>query len=142
MNFIHAQNGVDTNGKKHGAWQVTVQGAVVFEGNYNHGLKEGEFKTYNHDSHKLENWNNFSNDKFHGLQKKYEGGILLWEANYTNGIKVGIETQYHANGNKKAELTYSSTGELEGNISVYDENGNRLAQEITSGTSQRTISTN
>ena len=139
--FIYSQNGVDSNGKKHGSWEVKVQGKTAFQGNYNHGLKSGIFKTYYHNSGGLQNENYFVNDKLHGLQKAYsQTGVLLWSANYSNGVKVGKETKYYPNGNIKAELNYASSGELEGNIVVYDEQGNVLDQKISAGSSQRTIS--
>jgi len=129
---IHSQNGVDANGKKHGPWQVTVQGIKVFEGYYNSGIRDGEFKTYYHGSGKLENHNNFSNNKLNGIQRAYsETGVLLWKATYTNGIKTGIETKYYENGNKKAELTYNSLGKLIGDIKTYNEDGSEINIKIT-----------
>ena len=139
FSFVYSQNGVDNQGRKHGPWQVNIQNVKVFEGTYNHGLREGVFKTYYAETGNIENWNNFKNNKFHGIQKVFsENTILLWKANYVNGIKTGIETKYYTNGNKKAELTYNSLGELVGNIKVFDESGNKLDMEITAKESKRT----
>ncbi len=136
-----AQNGVDSQGKKHGPWKVTIQGVKAFEGNFNHGLKEGSFKTYYPGSGKLQNSNNFKSDKMNGIQKAFaENGNLLWESTYANGVKIGKEIKYHINGKKKAELNYNNSGELIGNAVVYDEQGNKLDQQITVGSSNKTIS--
>lgn len=139
--LANSQNGVDSNGKKHGLWEVKVEGKIVFQGSFNHGLRDGNFKTYYHTSGGIQNENKFVNDKLDGLQKSYsKTGVLLWSANFSNGVKVGKETRYYSNGNIKSELNYTSNGELEGNIIVYDEQGNVLNQEISAGSSQRTIS--
>lgn len=138
--LLYSQNGLDSNGKKNGVWEVKVQGKIAFKGVYNHGLREGKFRTYYLESGELQFDNSFVNDKLQGIQKAYsKSGILLWVANYTNGIKTGKETKYYPNGSIKAELNYTDEGELEGNIKVYDEQGNLLKQNIISKPSERTI---
>lgn len=121
--FSNAQSH-DKNGKIHGKWKFYNEESkqLIFEGYYNHGIKEGVFISY-HSNNKIKDENLFKNNLFNGLQKTYdEKGVLIWTCNYAKGIKHGIETYYYSNGKLKATINYSK-GVIDGMQKHYSVDG-------------------
>ncbi len=118
---------LDNEGRKHGTCKFydTDKKRIVFEGEYYHGQKHGQFVSF-YKSGRIDNSNYFQNNLMHGRQEKYnENGILLWSCSYDEGKKNGLEKSYYPNGKIKSIITYKN-GKLSGKQQYYKEDGNQI----------------
>jgi len=130
-------NQFDDAGRKTGYWQIKgnmqdkpgyAPDAMVEEGAYANGKKEGKWKRY-YPNGKLKSEINYTNDKPNGLYKVYyENGNLEEEANFTSspasiGRQTGSFKRFHSNGTIHQEFFFADNGMKTGEQKVYHENG-------------------
>lgn len=132
---------------KHGPYQkFTLDGALVEEGEYVNGQINGERKKYSegklvsietikdglfhgpYQSFYPEGGPNssgtYENDQMVGIWKRYyRNGQLLEEVTFENNLENGPFKEYYDNGNIKAEGTYKNGDQEDGELLLYNEQG-------------------
>lgn len=121
--FLFAQvNQKDANGKKHGRWIGNYPNSTAksYEGDFNHGKREGIFRFY-HKSGKLKAAMLFSKNGSHArAELYYEDGTLIAKGNYINEQKDSVWTYF--GGSKRVRKTESwKNGKLDGPTVVFFE---------------------
>jgi antitoxin component YwqK of YwqJK toxin-antitoxin module len=119
-------NKFDSNGNKHGLWQEQ-EGASRTEGTYDHGKKEGCWKTF------------FNNGQINLLEEYHEGkrsgiflelsnsGTLRKQIQYKDGAYHGTYRQFNSAGRPEQETGYRN-GQLSGPKKIYYANGKLLEE--------------
>ncbi len=102
-------NRYDANNMPHGKWKWFYDDETLkSEGNYNHGLKNGYFKEYDHEGNLLS-------------AKKFVNGEEMEKAEEL--VKLDVRKEYYPNGSIKTMATYSEDGVPEGIRREYDPDG-------------------
>ncbi|MCU0438401.1 MAG: hypothetical protein MUC49_10810 [Raineya sp.] len=122
-------------GVKHGRWEkfgndVLDRDFIMTEKvKYNRGfLKDSKVQYYDEQRKKLKEVIPIKDGKEDGVYYLYHpNGNLAIKGSYQNGIKVGLWVEYHTNGKRKKEITYSKNWYDKNaeppQIREYDENG-------------------
>lgn len=95
--------------KKDSTWNYyNEQGILVLTENYSLGLKNGEFKVFNHFG-QLNLHENYINDKKSGLSSEYyETGELFRQIDFENGKRLGKFKVFYPNGKLLLEGKYKN----------------------------------
>ncbi len=102
-------NRYDANHQPDGKWMwFYPDGKVRLVGFFNHGLKNGYFKTYD------ENGNLVSTEKYVNGEKEKKAEALS---------QLEVRTEYYPDGKVKIQATYNKKGRPEGVMRRYDEQG-------------------
>lgn len=95
---------------------------VSSEGNYEHGVPSGYWKTY-YPSGRLLREGNYAHGKLSGYWKfYYQNGLIQEEGNYQNNVKSGNWIYYHNNGQVASEGNYAN-GAQQGEWRYYNMDG-------------------
>lgn len=112
-----------------GAWhadEAYTNTSRVFEGNYNHGLKQNNWIKFHPNSEKALDLK-FEKDRFTGAFKSYYlSGEIESEGTFNRSISEKIEDfkMYYPLGGMMADFQYDENGLRDGNQLVYHDNGN------------------
>lgn len=138
--FYFAQNKRDAAGKRTGKWVFTGADvpnsgadskAIVEEGYYLNGRKEGEWIKYYNDGKTTKLKGVYVNNRPQGDYRRfYQSEILKEKGSFSRSKYKGDLERYHANGKLAYKGTYNNSGEETGLVQYYHENGN-LALEYT-----------
>ncbi len=87
------------------------------------GMFEGKYQKFNEQG-KLTNEGQYVNNEMSGIWKKwFDSGTLAEEVTFAANLENGPFKEYHENGKLKAEGNYLEGDNEQGELKIYDENG-------------------
>lgn len=121
---IVLEKGTYKNGKQSGKRYLFFEdGKIKTEENYSEGNFEGPFKEYFKNGN-LYQEGIYKNNSMTGVWKTYyETGELKEEVSFVDNNENGPFKEYHKNGKTKYEGTYKDGDHEEGEMKVYNEDG-------------------
>jgi antitoxin component YwqK of YwqJK toxin-antitoxin module len=132
-----AQNKTNEAGRRVGYWKVTGEdkptpgyatSAVIEEGEYIDGRKEGVWKTY-YPSGKVKNEITYQGGRPKGpYTTYYENGQIEEKGNWSLNKNQGKFTRYYENGQVQQDFTFDEGGQRNGTQKYYYENGQLMIE--------------
>ena len=111
--------GVKVNDKEEGHWIFYHKNGLKWtEGNYRHGERVGQWKTW-YDDGRLSQEGYMDNGPF---KSWYKSGQVESEGSFKNGKRNGAWTFYHSNGKLYKQCTYLNDS-IDGAVTEFHDNG-------------------
>lgn len=118
------------DGELHGPRKVFFEnGQTDFVENYNQGKFEGEYLKYNEKGQLIQQGQYVGNAMSGQWKGWYESGELKEEVMFENNNENGPFKEYHSNGKIMTEGIYKNGDNEQGELLMYDENG-QLAERM------------
>ncbi len=103
----------------------TDQGDTLIVENYRGGVFEGPYRKYFEDLPQVQQKGQFTDGRMEGTWTSYySNGELRERVAFANNQEEGPFREWHDNGKLKAEGTYRNGDNEDGELRLYDENGN------------------